>query len=911
MFPRIVDRPPRLPGACEHLAAAPALPETSDREPGIVVGPNENAVPDGAAEKFASRRVRIVLPRASLELVMDTKPSMVARVAELDTLRTAWARVRGKGSAGGLDGVTVDEFARDAEDHLAALRGELLERRYVPQPLRQVRIPKDAEGREMRVLHLPAVRDKIAQEAARSVLEPLLEPRFLDCSYGYRPGKGPARAVARVTRYIDSMKRQWVATADIDDFFDSLDHRLLLERLGTIVGDDDFLRLVELWLRMGTVDAAGRWHDVDSGVAQGGVISPLLANFYLHPFDEYLVAKGAGLVRYADDFVVLCRDRVDAESALLSATTFLEDTLRLRLNPNPLPISSVDAGFSFLGIMFQGHRRRLDQAKVNKKLSVLLAMAERGDVARALRTMNESVEGWRQYYGSLVGPDEIAHLHDAVVRCLVRIVAHGFRTRQWATAGEAEAALQKLENVTSLSGDQRRRLLARIVRDARGDGRAAPVQAPAVPRQAAIATPENGKAGGEAEIAAPAPAPAVKPEPPRAQPPDGPGAAVVSSHGGTKPKTATPRRAGAPRVAAHATDRPATAVTRAKRRHRRHIAQISELVINTPGAFLGKTSQRVVVRRDRRTVCEVPSFKLTGITVASHGISLSADLIDHCAQRDIPVLFVSPRGKVVASLSAPESSKPAIGLLQLRALSDPARAVDLARRFVAGKIRNQMNLLKYLHKYRKRADKTFAEAFPAALEAMTARVAELRKVPTADLETARGLLFSIEGRAAQEYWSVVKLALRDRVDFPGRRRQGATDLVNSLLNYGYAILEARVHLALLRAGLSPQISFLHALQPKGQPTLAYDLMEEFRPQAVDRTVLTMLNRREPLQINAEGLLTDTTRGRLIAQIHDRLATIVRVRGKEMTLEEIIQHQANLLVRHLKGEARYRGFAAKW
>jgi CRISPR-associated protein Cas1 len=831
--------------------------------------------------------------------MMDTKPSMLARVAELEILRAAWARVRGKGAAGGFDGMTVEEFASHAEDHLAALRADLLERRYVPQPLRQVRIPKDAEGREMRVLHLPAVRDKVAQEAARSVLEPLLEPLFLDCSYGYRPGKGPARAVARVTHYIMSLKRRWVATADIDDFFDSLDHRLLLDRLSAVVRDDAFVRLVELWLRMGTVDAHGRWHDVESGVAQGSVISPLLANFYLHPFDEYMVAKGIGLVRYADDFVLLCRDRADAERALLSATTFLEDTLALRLNPNPLPITTVDAGFNFLGITFQGQQRKLDQAKVNKKMSMLHALAEHGDVRRALRTLNEMVDGWRRYYGSLVGPDEVARLQEAAVRCLVRIVGHGFRTGHWATAGEAESALQTIETVTSLSADQRRRLVARIVRDARGEVRPVPPQAKAAAHPAPVAPPVTGKANGEAEPGITAARPAV-------------GTPPTSSVEVAAPAPfPQPRAARGPKLSVHATDRPATAVRRAKRHHRRQLAQISELVINTPGAFLGKTSQRVVVRRDRRNVCEIPSFKLTGITVASRGISLSADLIDHCAQRDIPVLFVSPQGKVVATLSAPGSSKAATGLLQLRALSEPARAVDLARRFVAGKIRNQMNLLKYLHKYRKRADKVFADAFPAALKAMAERVAELRTVPATDLETARGLLFSIEGRAAQEYWALIKLALRDRVDFPGRRRQGATDLVNSLLNYGYAILESRVHLALLRAGLSPQISFLHALQPKGQPTLAYDLMEEFRPHAVDRAVLAMLGRREPLQADAQGLLTDTTRGRLIAQVYDRLATLVRFRRKELTLEEIIQHQAHLLVRHLKGEACYRPFAAKW
>src|SRR5262249_45198447 len=151
-----------------------------------------------------------------------------------------------------------------------------------------------------------------------------------------------------------------------------------------------------------------------------------------------------------------------------------------------------------------------------------------------------------------------------------------------------------------------------------------------------------------------------------------------------------------------------------------------------------------------------------------------------------------------------------------------------------------------------------------ALSSMAARLEELRRLPgTLDYDTTRNQLFSIEGRAAQDYWSLVGHVLGSRVAFQGRQRKGATDLFNSLLNYGYAVLQARVHLALVRAGLAPQISFLHALQRRGAPTLAFDLMEEFRPHVVDRTILSMIGRREALGVDDQELLTEATRHRLI------------------------------------------------
>jgi group II intron reverse transcriptase/maturase/CRISPR-associated endonuclease Cas1 len=778
---------------------------------------------------------------------MEQSIALLESAAHRETLAAAWKRIFAKGAAGGLDGVTVGDFADDAEGELERLRRDLLDQRYVPEPLREVTIPKGA-GPERRVLGLPSIRDKIAQEAVRAVLEPLLNRRFLDCSYGYRPGKGPIRAIGRVTDYLVTRKRRWVAIADIDDFFGSLDQRLLLDRLQAALPDRSLLPLLELWLRMGAVDGRGRWRNVYSGVCQGGVISPLLANFYLHSFDEHLAGRGLGLVRYADDFVVLCAEQAEAEDALLAATSFLETALKLRLNPHPRPVVAAGDGFVFLGVQFHEGRRSMDPAKLDGMAARVARVAAAPDPHRALRELNQAVGGWRRYYGALLSPDALARLHGLVVDGLTRIIKSGIRHGAWRPGPDVEQTLAGVEMVLDLGTRDRSTLCAKIAADARR-----------APREPSSSAP---------------PAP--------------------------------------PALGSHKGETVAAALRRAKRRHLRHTAEISELVVNTPGCFLGKTSQRVVVRQDRRNVCEVPSFRLTGITVASRGISLSADLINHCAEHDIPVLFLSPAGKVAAVVSAPESSRGAVGLLQLQALADGGAALELARRFVEGKIRNQMSLMKYLGKYRARAHAAFAEAFPGALTGMAARLGELHALAFGgDAADGRGQLFSVEGRAAQEYWGLVRLLLADRAPFPGRERHGAKDLVNSLLNYGYAVLQARVHVALLHAGLAPHVSFLHTLQPKGQPTLVFDLMEEFRPHVVDRTVLTLFARREPMAVDETGLLTEATRRRLIQQIYDRLATVLRFHGKDVTLEDVIRHQATLLVRHLKGEARYRPFLAKW
>ncbi|MBI5441405.1 MAG: CRISPR-associated endonuclease Cas1 [Deltaproteobacteria bacterium] len=779
---------------------------------------------------------------------MKTNFPLLARIAAPQNLSAAWLRVSAKGSAGGYDAQDVEGFARDVDRSLKSLHEELVSQKYVPEPLLNIDVKKHPSGSETRTLGLPSVRDKVAQHAALAVLEPILEKDFVDFSYGYRRGKGAQKAIGRARHYIANRKCVWTALGDIDDFFGSLDHGLLLRRLGEAAGDDAVLRLVELWMKMGAVDRRGRWHDVESGVAQGSVVSPLLANFYLHPLDRFLAEAGTdlgaepGAIRYADNLILFARKRSVLEKAFEKAVGVLRDPLCLHLNDCLQPVVAVEQGFSFLGIRFWGNELGIAEEKLEKiraRVDSLCPKVPAGPFEGALRSVNEAVAGWQRYYGALVPAAEFRKIEDAVVAGVQRLTAAALERGLLAGSAQAKEALERLQLPSARDPKARRQLVLRIVEGARQNLRTK-------------ATPEGRQAG--------------------------------------------------PSVSA--------AVRKKKALHARRQTATSELVLHTPGLFLGKSGGRLVVRQSRRIVTEVPAVNVSAVTIGSHGISFSADVVTHCAEKDIPLFFVEYPGRLRALLAAPHSSSVELQALQLQASLDPKSCCRVARQFVHGKLKNQRNLALYLGKYHKKATRGFQELLDGFLQEAEGLLQELSSITGDGGDDFRGKLFSVEGRFASTYWSVYGSLLAAKVDFPGRRHEGATDLVNSLLNYGYAILESRVYLALLKAGLNPQIGFLHTVQRK-RSSLVYDLMEEFRPQVVDRTVSSLISRREPLELDADRRLTMETRKRLISQIYERLATIVEFHGREQKLEEIIPFQARALARHLRGEANYKPYVGKW
>lgn len=342
------------------------------------------------------------------------------------------------------------------------------------------------------------------------------------------------------------------------------------------------------------------------------------------------------------------------------------------------------------------------------------------------------------------------------------------------------------------------------------------------------------------------------------------------------------------------------------------VLQISHLLISRRGLSLGRNGDRVYVRQNGKTLYEAFLEGLESILVDTHYASLSSDLIALCASSGIPVIWISPKGQVEALALNPDTAELDVLTRQIDISRDPSETLSLAKLIVKSKIINQLNLIKYFGKYEQARNQKFTEGLSKMLQSGKALLAELRAVkPSADLLHVRGQLFSIEGRMASHYWDMVKLLLEGVNDFPGRVRKGAKDLVNRLLNYGYAILRTRVLIELHRHKISPHISFLH-VAGNGRATLSFDLMEIFRSQVVDRVVISELRRHaQVFTIDEQGLLAEESRRHLSDQIHERFRRIEAFRGRKMTMEQIIREQVKALKQHIKEMGRFKPYLAKW
>ncbi|HRI93048.1 MAG TPA: CRISPR-associated endonuclease Cas1 [Accumulibacter sp.] len=273
-----------------------------------------------------------------------------------DTLTQAWERVRSNGGAPGVDGIDIDEFGRNALIRITRLRDQLRDGRYQPTPLLRVELPRP--GREPRLLGIPSVRDRVLQTAAALVLGPLLDRHFEDESYAYRPGRSVRDAIARVAELRDR-GLAWIVDADIRAFFDNIPHRDLLARLAALLPDNSLLPLIRQWLTT-PVQTAEACLTPSAGVAQGSPLSPLLANLYLDGFDEAITAvDGRHLVRYGDDFVIVCGDSDSAERALEDAALWLR-AAGLDLNYDKTRIALFRQGVRFLGVLFDEHGQRAE-----------------------------------------------------------------------------------------------------------------------------------------------------------------------------------------------------------------------------------------------------------------------------------------------------------------------------------------------------------------------------------------------------------------------------------------------------------------------------------------------------------------------------------------------------------------------
>jgi len=325
--------------------------------------------------------------------------SLIDKVFAPGNLRAAWAKVQDNAGAAGVDGQTIEAFGKNAERYLEQLHEQLRRGTYQPQPVRRVWIDKPGSTQQ-RPLGIPTVRDRVVQTALRHVLEPIWEVGFAEHSYGFRPGRGCPDALRRVEALLRAGST-WVVDAYLKSYFDTIPHDRLLALVKQKIADSRVVSLIEAYLKAGILDGLEGW-EPEQGTPQGAVISPLLSNLYLDDLDQTMAKSGFAMVRYADDFVILCRSQAEAEAALAVVRQWV-DGRGLQLHPEKTRLvdASQKGGFDFLGYHFERGKhwpRRKSLHKLKERVREQTKRTSGLSLDAIIQRVNCSLRGWFGYF---------------------------------------------------------------------------------------------------------------------------------------------------------------------------------------------------------------------------------------------------------------------------------------------------------------------------------------------------------------------------------------------------------------------------------------------------------------------------------------------------------------------------------
>jgi RNA-directed DNA polymerase len=373
---------------------------------------------------------------------------------KLENLQSAAEAVRRNHGAAGVDGVSCEVYFTTGPARLKRLQSKLKNGNYEPRPVKRVWIPKLGR-QELRPLGIPTVEARIVESAVRQVIEPIFEHRFAEHSYGFRPGRGAKDALRRVDHLLKAGK-VWVVDADLKAYFDTIPQDRLMNLVEERVADSAVLELIRKMLRQGVMESGKGWQPTEKGTPQGAVVSPLLANIYLNPLDHLMARQGKEMVRYADDFVVLCDSQQEAHEVLEQLHQWTEAAgLTLHPTKTRLVDASQRGGFDFLGYHFErGHRwpRQKSMDKLRETIRQKTRRLDPRPLSILIADVNRTLKGWFGYFQHSV--KNIFHREDQWVRQRLRSVlrrrhklsgrARGRDQQRWPNAYFADLGLISL-----------------------------------------------------------------------------------------------------------------------------------------------------------------------------------------------------------------------------------------------------------------------------------------------------------------------------------------------------------------------------------------------------------------------------------------------------------------------------------
>ena len=470
-----------------------------------------------------------------------------------------------------------------------------------------------------------------------------------------------------------------------------------------------------LSVQMGVVNKQLKWTDTDEGVPQGAILSPLLANFYLNPFDKFALTLSRSYRRYADDFCLMCDSKENAQSILSQISNYLLSHLGLKLNPPVL--TELKKGFEFLGITISKNGLTISEKKENDLRERIhnIEIANKRLLPEALRSWN----GVRNYYGFLLPQNILKNLDDTLYSHIKQLITNHHQEIS------NRAVLKRIVSEVEYLSNEFQLYKKRIIQDY-------------------IETYDLQK-GIAKEL--------------------------------------------------RAKEQNQKIINQRKAEYRKREGEGSELLINTFGCFIGLSGKGITVKQQGKIIAQRPIGSLSHITIASKGITLSSNLIDYCLANKISIDFFNSSGTHTGSVLSTKYIENT--LWNKQALCGAEKRMKLACSIIGAKLKNQFYLIKYFHKYHKLCYNELNDKYKDLAD-FNLHLKEFMKQPDYTCPEFLTLLVGHEAQGAIKYWAYIRELLRDdEVGFIKRERRGATDLVNCMLNYGYAILYTRVYLAIL------------------------------------------------------------------------------------------------------------------